>query len=502
MSNLQDGPETIRTGLHARLNEARRRSVLRAGLRGGAWSALAAAVLTVSVKLASLSGEMSGLTPGEEWGVGAVALVIGLLLTGARSWRTRPDLLEMARRADQRFGLDDRLSTALEFQSRSDEAASTPPVLAALFQDAASHSDRVDPQKLVPLEIPKPAVVFAVIALCLLALEVGSPGSRALPTGTDAFAEAVDRDPETAAGLIRDLAALLREQANSESSEPLRVVATSLEQLAAAVTEQAQGGEAVADALADLLAQADVGSDAAEAAGELDDSPLTLANIEAFLQEHAEAVARADAFSSELSDLYELTAGEGTTPTDILTRAQSAVEALRTELPGVDADSTMLAIEPTIADSLAAEELEIEAGSTPSMNAAPATGDRPLANSNVGGVADDSDTGGGAPTDGLGGGSTLAQSDRVEVPDVSSSRDFELPMEGGSRRRLPDEIVPQTRFTEVEETALPRGTWERAPQQQRSSGYIGISHRDVASRYFLSRIRLAELEAEAESGAP
>ena len=72
--------------------------------------------------------------------------------------------------------------------------------------------------------------------------------------------------------------------------------------------------------------------------------------------------------------------------------------------------------------------------------------------------------------------------------------------EGGSRRRLPDEIVPQTRFTEVTESPLPRGDWQQTAQENLSSGYLGVSYRDVVSRYFLSRIRLAE--AEAESAEP
>jgi hypothetical protein len=85
---------------------------------------------------------------------------------------------------------------------------------------------------------------------------------------------------------------------------------------------------------------------------------------------------------------------------------------------------------------------------------------------------------------------------RVDALDVASSRDFELPTEGGSRRRLPDEIVPQTRFTEVPESALPRGNWQQARQDQATSGYLGVSFREIASRYFLARIRRAEVEAE------
>jgi hypothetical protein len=136
------------------------------------------------------------------------------------------------------------------------------------------------------------------------------------------------------------------------------------------------------------------------------------------------------------------------------------------------------------------------------MMAAVATGERPLANVDIGGgIADvESESDAGGPMEGVGGGATLAVAERMEIPDVSSSRDFELPTEGGSRRRLPDEIVPRTRFTEVTEAPLPRGDWRQTTQEQLSSGYLGVSYRDVASRYFLSRIRMAE--AEAESAEP
>jgi hypothetical protein len=498
------------TELLDRLSAARRRLGLRDGLRGAAWPALAAAVVTASLKLAALTRGVSPIAlglPGDEWRWAGGVLAVGLLVTALWWWRSRPDLLEMARRADRYFDLDERLSTAVELGSRGADGDQVSPVTAALYRDAAAHAARVDPRRLVPIGIPRPAIALALVAIGVLALELTSPDGRPGPApGASILATVADGDAASAAELILDIAALVREQAERESNDYLRVVATSLERLAAEVIEQGSGGQAVADELARLLAHAEAAaSSLSESDADADGFSPTLASIEEFLDAQAEAVVRADASTRESSDSEASSSSERSMAGAMMARARSMLESLRAALAGDAPDSEPLAGELAAADSsssAAADASEDEESEDPSMSAMVATGDRPLANVDIGGgmVDVESDSEAGGPMQGVGGGASLAAAERMEIPDVSSSRDFELPTEGGSRRRLPDEIVPQTRFTEVTESPLPRGDWQQTTQENLSSGYLGVSYRDVVSRYFLSRIRLAE--AEAESAEP
>src|SRR5690606_1719901 len=71
----------------------------------------------------------------------ALALAAGALI----AWRGAPDLSAVARLAERRFALDERLSTSLELAGRRD------PVAQALHADAEAAAARVEPARLAPL---------------------------------------------------------------------------------------------------------------------------------------------------------------------------------------------------------------------------------------------------------------------------------------------------------------------------------------------------------------
>ncbi len=505
MSNPNHDTDLDTSGLLDRLKAARRRLDLRRALAGAAWSALAAAMLVALVEVTRLVTGGSAISPGSpggEWGWAAAVLVAGLAATALWSWRSRPDLLEMARRADRHFGLDDRLGTAVEMGARPASDAPRSPVVAALFRDAAAHGARIDPRRLVPIGLPRPAVALGLVALAIVGLELASPAARSTSApGASILAAVAESDAAAAAELIMDIAALMREVAERDSDEYLRVVATSLEQLAADVIEQQTGGQAAADELGRLLSRAESASGLSETEASSEGFSLTLAGIEDMLRTEAEMmadlVARADASTRE-SEAGEYAMDARTMPSTVSARARAVADSLRAARERALPDSAA-ALELAAADSSASGSMSQESDGSPSMEAQAAAGERSLANVDLsGGVSTmETETNGASAAEGLGGGSRLAPAERIEVMDVASTRDFELPMEGGSRRRLPEEIVPQTRFTEVDESPLPRGDWRQTTQEHLSSGYLGVSYRDVASRYFLSRIRMAEAEAEA-----
>jgi hypothetical protein len=376
--------------------------------------------------------------------------------------------------------------------------------VAAFFRDASAHASRVDPRRMVPMVMPRPAVAFALVAVGVLALELVSPSERdAPPPGASLLAAAANPDAEASAELILDIAELMREEARRESNDYLRVVATSLEQLASDVVEQGAGGQPVADELARLLTEAEAAATSvSESGAESDGFSMTLADVEEFLETEGQRdlVARADDTTRDSPAAESSPVNPSSLFSAVMARARQALQSVSSEPSGEPTDDQALADALARADS-ASEPASVEEAmeGTPSPGSPPpdvTVGGRPLANIDLGGGSVVDEEAAGSVNLGVGMGAASVVAERVEVPDVASSRDFELPTEGGSRRRLPEEIVPQTRFTEVSESALPRGAWSQTIQDQVASGYLGVSYRDVASRYFLARIQQAKVEAQ------
>ena len=110
----------------------------------------------------------SKLRPTENVTLIAACLAASAVLAGCAAWaRRRPSLLEVARQADARLGLDERLATALCFAGAPGEMG------ARLRADATGAAQRHRPAEAFPLgRHHKPAIAAGVAALVVIALAV------------------------------------------------------------------------------------------------------------------------------------------------------------------------------------------------------------------------------------------------------------------------------------------------------------------------------------------
>jgi hypothetical protein len=131
------------------------------GLRGLFWGA-AAAMIPLLLK-----------EPLGPWSyVGAV----GLLLVGAGAGAAWGLLLslpaaEAARLADRGYGLQDRISTALEWAERPDRT----PIVAALVGDATARAGQLGARRIIPRRVPREAKLVPVPLLIGLVLAAAPP---------------------------------------------------------------------------------------------------------------------------------------------------------------------------------------------------------------------------------------------------------------------------------------------------------------------------------------
>jgi predicted nucleic acid-binding Zn-ribbon protein len=149
--------------IHSALEEAARRRrrarALHGAWRGLFWGAILSLVLAgiyhlfplplwilVAVSLAPFAGALAGLVAG--------------------AWR-KPKLTEVARWVDEKQGLQERLSTALEVAA--DSEAKTGVWRDLVVTDAAAHAREIDARKLLPFHLPQAAKW----ALALLVLGAG-----------------------------------------------------------------------------------------------------------------------------------------------------------------------------------------------------------------------------------------------------------------------------------------------------------------------------------------
>jgi hypothetical protein len=158
------------------------------GLRGLFIGALAA---LLPVLLREILGPLSLVLAGGALAVGAVAgILYGLYL------KLPP--ADAARLVDRSYGLQDRVSTALEWASRPDR----PPIVEALVADAVAHAQRLGLRRVVPRRVPREArfipLPLAAVALLALAPPIPLPQGR-LPSFS-VSREDDEGDPKERAG--------------------------------------------------------------------------------------------------------------------------------------------------------------------------------------------------------------------------------------------------------------------------------------------------------------
>jgi hypothetical protein len=171
--------------------QVRRRRAEHHALRGAFWASLPAVVVI------ALKGPI---------GSRAVPIAVGLVLAGALAgalWGLlkRTSQMDAARLADRAFGLEDRVTTALEWAERPDRT----PLVDALVSDATARVSALAPRTIVRRILPRearflPVPVLAVVVLAL-APAVPMPSGR-LPDFFTPGAEDEEKEARAGSGVL------------------------------------------------------------------------------------------------------------------------------------------------------------------------------------------------------------------------------------------------------------------------------------------------------------
>lgn len=161
-------------------------------------------------------------------GRSAVAAVLGLAVAAvgiAADLFTAPGRVALARRADARLRLDERLSTAVEVAARGDRADA--PVERALLADAERQAGSVDPRALVTVPFARYALIlaaaatFAAISLAPPDPFVGGPAQAV----TASFATLTGAEAADTAAELRRVATILERDAAARDDPFLEALA-------------------------------------------------------------------------------------------------------------------------------------------------------------------------------------------------------------------------------------------------------------------------------------
>lgn len=260
-------------GVWARLTQTRSRWRLWSVLQGVVWSLVLGLVVFCALQVMVIF--LDGWTA-ERWlpvlsespalfqvALSVIVVAGGLAVTVLVTFLVAPDLPALARAADRAFGLQERLSTALEVAAILRPDAAPDPVRAALLVDAERRTGAVDPRKLVRLTLPRivwavPALLVAAILLQVVppgALGRGAPGASAGRNASDDGAQSRQQAAETAANL-RVIAEILDQDAAQRSDPYLHTIARTLERLSTEVAQSTMDRRLLASELDRLLAHA------------------------------------------------------------------------------------------------------------------------------------------------------------------------------------------------------------------------------------------------------
>lgn len=185
------------------------------------------------------------------WTGGALGAAVVVIAVGVRMrvGLIAPTVLDLARSADERFELQERLSTALEVTAQGDDM--TPSRLRSLLlSDAARVAPRVEPASLVQVPLGRPVLWLVVALAAALAVQLVP-----VRTGhaTTLMAPGSVRAPASAASVptvtdVQRAAALVAQDAFVRNDPQLQALAQSLQDLGARMASgQIQSGEVASE---------------------------------------------------------------------------------------------------------------------------------------------------------------------------------------------------------------------------------------------------------------
>jgi hypothetical protein len=264
-STYADTPGSRLPLLEGGLSRALGRWWLRAMLHGAIWSvAFGLAVFCVlgTANLLIARATVLPMLPVQlltnRLAAGAVAFVCAFSFACLTAFLRAPDPARLARAADRRFALKERLSTALEVAAA--QSAEKDPIRMALLADAERSAGSVDLRTLVSLRLPGAAwgvPVLLAAALLLLALPPDA-WRRATPDSSAERSDAIlsGRQADDAAANLQRIAELVDQDAAQRSDPYLRTIARTLQRLSADVAAATVDRSRLASELSQLLAHA------------------------------------------------------------------------------------------------------------------------------------------------------------------------------------------------------------------------------------------------------
>jgi hypothetical protein len=480
--------------VQAGLLRAQSRWRLGAMLQGAVWSLLFGLAVFCVLEVVTL-----GFTQAAEahplldhLAKGAIAFAGALAAAVVVIFMKVPDPAALARAADLKFALKERLSTALEVAAALPPGATQDPVRAALLVDAEQRAGAIDMRALVSLRLPRAAWAVPGLLVAALLLQVvppdafgrAEPGASTARNSSDDGALSRQQAADMAANLRR-IAEILDQDAAQRSDPYLRTIARTLERLSSEVARATIDRPRLASELNQLLALARQAYAPGDRATNNQTSPRR--NPAQLLQTALDEITgnrQAGAASARDPDAAapEATAAERNPPgrasqqpqerrvSGAQTPAEQMAAALRrlagADLPWLFVDEDGNEVDPrSQIERLVAEEERRARGGQPAgaaANAAQGEGDR------AGDGVQPLGRGGAKMTD-------LAATEQMLLPDPQGR-------EGG---RIRIEIPPNAALSDVAAPSTDAGGgWRRVPEQAVERPALEAESRRIVGRYF------------------
>jgi hypothetical protein len=467
-----------------RLKEARLRLVAQGVLNALFWALSAGLlILTVLELLRRLRPDWwadvfgaQGMIP-QTIAVASAALVLagGMVVAALRA----PSIEQLARRADQILGLRERISTAIEIESRT---GNRPVVVAAMIADAARHGSAIRPAALAAYSLPRTALVVPIAAIAAAAVMF------VLPVHTASVRERVEARLSTTFGAgegaataddISQVAGVIGDEAAARGDAYMEAVGNTLDDLAERVTASPQmtRGDVIKELDALMEHAAAAGTGWRDSTGER--VPLLFEALEnAIALPPVAGSTNAEVAEPQLDEAPgynpELTNSNAPPPSGI----DSVLEDLEWRNDAAQSGTMSWAGERAEIPGFA-RTVQPDAAPPPKAGQRKALDDAP--------ALETEDAGDGANHQVAGDGTQAIGAVPV-AQQIDLQTTSELALSGtdsGEGRSIKVEFTPQTEVTAVTEESLAVSTeaWRKSPESDARRYSIGIDDRDAVSRY-------------------
>ena len=445
--------------LRRRLGAIRVRLAVRRLIKGVSGSLLLAAGLYLALLLGSYW--IPELMDAPLIGIATIVFTGGLAITISIQVLGPPSRLEAARRADRLLGLEERLSTAAEFESAGGERI----VELAQRLDAERHAEAVQVSRVAPLRLP--GVGWAALALLVASLTAQLLPPPTLPEITGSFSRA---ELERALDQVERLQTAVAREAERREDPYLGAVAEALElfrsDLASGGLDRQESRRQLTQIIEHMMRASDLeGNPAALAERLLASSPPEL----------SAAAAAGDAPTR---------GGDG---------AQPQVEGDLPPFAGLDPllDAANRPLEGGPENERApltegsrggyTDRELIEALQEQALRASQAARE---ANGAIIGAAADSNPGA-SRLAGQGSQELVGDPAAESDPEAFAFEDLALPGEIASEgRRIELELPPDVELVEVSGSLPTLGPWRTLPEAALTTEFFPMSYREELSRYF------------------